>query len=281
MAYLFDYDASWKSLLTPCQPPFFNGWTPRSDAALCAELSRLAYCGGEVIGETLPNIGMRLVKVIDEMAGKGTFGFLAKDEARAVLVFRGTESTDPSDVIDDVRFFPCRWEFPDGTSAEVHSGFADALNRVLAEFEAAVAGISAPLIITGHSLGAALACLAASRVPARALYTFGGPRVGDDAFCQNMAARVETHRYRHCCDVVCEVPTPPLYKHFGTLHYIDRNGNCSVDVTNGQIVADQVVAQAEYLRAYAFRPGNVFSRSLADHTPLNYVSALARMADRE
>ena len=42
------------------------------------------------------------------------------------------------------------------------------------------------------------------------------------------------------------------------------------------MIGDQIDARAEYWAKYAWKVGNVKNRDLADHAPLNYVSALYR-----
>jgi len=82
------------------------------------------------------------------------------------------------------------------------------------------------LWFTGHSLGAALATLAAYAVGnVQALYTFGSPRVGDVRFAELFAeADIPHYRFVHHDDVVPHVPIPlpPLfgYEHVGDLKYI-------------------------------------------------------------
>lgn len=70
-----------------------------------------------------------------------------------------------------------------------------------------------PLYVTGHSLGGALAVLAAERLtacgyPVMEVHTFGGPRVGDYAWAQAYEARLGRRTWRHayCCDIVTRVP---------------------------------------------------------------------------
>jgi triacylglycerol lipase len=81
----------------------------------------------------------------------------------------------------------------------LHKGFADAVETVWPVIEAAIRNRGAaeqPLFFTGHSMGAALATLAAARAlqagfRASAVYTFGGPRVG--------AARRQRSEHRSEC----------------------------------------------------------------------------------
>ncbi len=90
--------------------------------------------------------------------------------------------------------------------------------------------------ITGHSLGAALATLFASRVLSeiergrhyklRGLYTFGSPRVGNREFKQKFERLAAAHgvtiaRFRNENDIVTRVPKL-FYAHLDTLGFLTR-----------------------------------------------------------
>jgi pimeloyl-ACP methyl ester carboxylesterase len=132
-----------------------------------------------------------------------------------------------------------------------------------------------PMVLTGHSLGAAMATLAASVFPGCRLVTFGSPRVGDAEFVSaSLAAQVE--RYVDCSDVVTAVPPEVLeYVHLGQMRYIDRDGGLQIgEVDPAYVSADRKAARIHYFTHYAFVSGNVGVRDLADHAPANYVRAL-------
>jgi predicted lipase len=74
----------------------------------------------------------------------------------------------------------------------VHEGFTDAFESVKQKFRDQVDIMrkrypKAKLMITGHSLGGALAIMASAdliyqKIPIDQIYTFGQPRVGNRAF---------------------------------------------------------------------------------------------------
>jgi triacylglycerol lipase len=158
-------------------------------------------------------------------------GFVACNEEMAVLAFRGTDNLEP-------------W-LTDATAAQrpgygglVHKGFADAVDELWAEVEAALGGEAAgrDLWIAGHDLGGALAVLAAARLQQQgknveAVYTYGAPRVGNLGFFETYHAI--TYRLVNNNDIIPHVPVEVLpvkgyhyylYKHVGTLKYLDRHG---------------------------------------------------------
>jgi hypothetical protein len=131
---------------------------------------------------------------------------------------------------------------------------------------------STRVLLTGHSLGAALATLLSSRMPSAHLYTYGSCRVGDAAFAQTMQATSHT-RFINCCDLVTRVPPASLgYVHAGSPWYLDRNGRLLKSPSEGEVKADRLKGAAWYFIRYAWSPGTVFFRYLADHAPINYVS---------
>jgi hypothetical protein len=283
------YSAEKDDLYSPAKrAQFFPHGRPRSDAALCVEMARLAYSRQELsfaldqprINKILGSIKFTGCKFFDSMTpphGRGTHGFLALDENAklALLAFRGTDADDPSDISDDFNAMPEDWQ----AGGKVHSGFSEALSEIWGGergVEAELAEINGyRLLFTGHSLGAAMATLAASlRTPA-SLYTFGSPRVGDADFVAVLETKqLDNHRYVDCCDLVARVPPDKLlgYAHIGRPYYIDLDRAIQQrDPDDPYIGQDQAKAELLYIEQYAWRTGDVALRPLADHAPVNYV----------
>ena len=155
-----------------------------------------------------------------------TQAYVASMPGAVIVAFRGTEPDRLVDSFDDAGF-----ALVHATHGSVHAGFRNALERVwtpLVEQLTPLAG-SRTVWFSGHSLGAALATLAADRFPATAgVCTLGSPRVGDRAF----AAAFDAHfgaraaRYVNDADIVTHLPTPfPLpYQHVGRLRQITPDG---------------------------------------------------------
>ena len=264
------YDASRRSLLNAGDArDFFQDWTSEPEAALCAEMARLAYCReAEVVEDALARVGFTLSLTVSE---GGTSGFVATSDETALVAFRGTESAEPANIVDDGLFLPRAWT----TGGRVHWGFARAFERAVAAVETTMRDSSRRLLVTGHSLGAALASLAASIHPHATLYTYGSPRVGDGEFARSLAARTTVHRHVNCCDLVCGVPLWP-YVHVGEPVYIDRSSQVRESPTKAEVLRDRAAARIAYLKDHAWKPTNLAIRDLADHSPINYVRALRR-----
>ena len=279
------YSAEKEDLFSPAKHAiFFPHGRPKSDAALCVELARLAYTrqdGGfafdqgrvrKVLGQ-IQFTGCEFFESINHPSGRGSHGLLAIDEnARlAVLSFRGTDADDITDIVDDLDAFPEDWR----GGGKVHEGFAGALLEVWDKAELALGNLANyKIFFTGHSLGAAMATLAASLRKPDALYTFGSPQAGDPAFVSALESQqLQNFRYVDCCDAVAKLPSEGLgYAHIGRPYYIDlARAVQQRDPNDPYIAADQTRAEVEYIEKYAWRSGDVLLRPLADHAPVNYV----------
>lgn len=279
------YSPKKDDLYYPCKnAQFFSAGGPKSDAALCVELSRLAYCRSDAnfafnqarITTELTRIDFTLVKCFESKGtpqGRGTHCFLAlsNDKKLAVVAFRGTDKDDPSDLADDCNAVKVPWE----RGGQVHDGFRGALADVRAELEPALQDITCRSLFTGHSLGAALATLLASIRTPDALYTFGSPLVGNSDFVATVN-NVKNFRYVDCCDIVTRIPPKGLgYEHLGQPYYIAQDRSVTFDPGDSFIRNDRIEAFFEYpFKYHAWKKENVGVRELADHTPVNYVSAV-------
>lgn len=116
-----------------------------------------------------------------------------RDAAAKELIVSFAGSSSVQDFVTDFAFLPLNQTTAAGCSdCRVHGGFyvawrsvADEVIAALADLRAANPGYST--IVTGHSLGGALATLAftdlkAASVPLKIAYTMGSPRVGNPAY---------------------------------------------------------------------------------------------------
>jgi hypothetical protein len=125
---------------------------------------------------------------------------------------------------------------------EVWSGLHEYLNTIGRANEEGAK--TKTIWFTGHSLGAALATLAAQRFGAGkvgGVYTFGSPRVGDDVFQASFAA--PCYRFVNNTDVVPHLPPPGLlanYAHVGALKFIDSAGRIVSDPTLFNVIDSNI-----------------------------------------
>jgi hypothetical protein len=264
---------------------------------LCAELSRLAYVGferGEL--ERLKGILHKAGFGVPECFHKETYDAQAfvtmAPDGRAFVAFRGTQIEKPRDILADINALPVAWKdirtdldakpTERTDDSRVHRGFAKAYFSLRDEIEAWLKkNPHSALVLTGHSLGAAMATLMAADHAEADLVTFGSPRVGDKSFASQFDGRL-VRRYVDCADGVPDLPPPAGYRHVCDLVYIDRRGKVREDApTFRDRALDRLAANFAYLGKYAWRqPRNVLLRSFADHAPINYVSAALDRRDK-
>ena len=162
----------------------------------------------------------------------------------------------------------------DGVKA--HTGFVEALDFVWADVEAALAEVVAlALWYTGHSLGAALSLLAATRHPATAVVNFGCPLVGQAGFGALLAGTRHVLRVVNGCDVFTQVPPPVLgFEHVGAELFLSPDGARIPDPDPGVVSRARRRAARRYQLRFPLCRGWVLSRGLADHAILNYSAGL-------
>lgn len=169
------------------------------NALVLAEASELAYKSRPEYEKILKEQwGFSDVYPLDK---NETQGFVAKKENMILIAFRGTEETKNEDKFTDI--LACQTKTKLG---EVHYGFLRALKAVWKDVLIAVKNYqdnSQPVWITGHSLGGALAALAAAKLASinacqniGGIYTFGQPRVGDKDFKEKFEKLLPGGAYR-------------------------------------------------------------------------------------
>ena len=258
----------------------------------CAQLALLAYTNEQaVVDRCLAPAGLT-----GQLHAAGNNQcLLAHDGAgNAWLAFRGTEIVAPShfnlplsalverfrasgwDWLGNLNLVPVAWRHGTG---RVHQGFQDGFEALATNttWAAEVERVShASLWLTGHSLGGALATLAAaSPLGARAagLYTFGSPPVGDSAF--GHAVRVPHLRFVNGRDAVPRVPLGAVgFEHHG--QPVER----PVESVSGLFahvgVRDGVAGLVQFLSP----GGDALPAGFSHHAPLLYVAQCAAHLDQ-
>ena len=199
-------------------------------ARFLCEASALAYLGepqGRAAFQEKLGLTARLFSVDNTQA------WLGVSDANVVVAFRGTESATTLDGLKDILLTDAMnlLVVPEGrlghdlsaagVGARFHKGFVEAIAEIweplAAAVEAELQADDRPLWITGHSLGGALALLAAwlfkrRFVPVHEVCTFGAPRIGNReacaAFDREFTGRI--FRYVNGRDPVPKLPTMSL-----------------------------------------------------------------------
>ena len=220
------------------------------------------------------------------------------DAAKVILAFRGTQVVLPDDlgsmaalkssigeVSRDVRTDTAIPLVPwtGRSKGRVHSGFRASFEEmcpeICARLEPLLDGRS--LWLCGHSLGGALATLAADRLDdVSGVYSFGSPAVGDADFATRWD--VPGIRFRNFTDIVPWLPSRVLnYRHVRGGMYFNRHGRMLGDPSNSQMLADAFLgAPFTAIRSFrGIRKGSLNAlepRCLLDHAPLEYVRRVWR-----
>lgn len=178
-----------------------------------AVASKLAYSNKTTIENTTTN-SWKLAsgKFIEEGNAQC---FIASTATSALIAFRGTEEF--ADWIDNISIAPKTRLY-----GKVHSGFFNGFDAVKEQLEAELNRLSPKqVLITGHSLGGALATVAAAEwsqtYPISSVYTFGQPAVGRGDFIKLFRTRFSNKFFRFVNDDDIVTRVPPNYKHIGKL----------------------------------------------------------------
>jgi len=181
-----------------------------------AQFSRVAYCSSAAVsnfscGAPCDSLGSGIeVLSVGGDDGLVPMYFIAHDPTSQsiVVAHQGTETSNILSILNDATFLPTQLNstrFPNaGTGVEVHSGFQDTFERTA---DAVLSGVKSGLaaksvtkvLVTGHSLGAAIATMDAillkQDLDSSVTITtsvFGLPRGGNQAWADFVDSKLGT-----------------------------------------------------------------------------------------
>ena len=199
------------------------------NAMTMADFAHLAYFKPTYIEKQLKAWGYNSFKWIENVV-TDTQGFVAGNNDYLVVCFRG--STSLKDWLVDLNFWKTE---AFGGHGKVHRGFQRSLDSVWSRLQTAVDGLGADkkLFICGHSLGAAVAQLAAYRFAVERyrvahIYVFGSPRAANREFMEhyNQLLGAKTFLHINNKDIVTTVPLELLgFHHLGGKPRSFNNGH--------------------------------------------------------
>jgi hypothetical protein len=239
-----------------------------------AEHALLAYSGVPAVRDTLALRDVEAV-LVDNPRSNG-FAALSVAADHAVLVFRGTEVFKPGDPWSKVRSVLTDWASDAAVArvawdgpGRVHRGFRDAFEALWPALKPALQALRCdqPLYCCGHSLGGALALLAAARLQAVRpsaplhLLTLGQPRVGDADF-KAALSDLDALRLVNGRDLVARLPPGWMgYRHVGRKRVLGDGPAAAAE--GDEAASDQTSRLSRWL-------GRMTPAGLADHSPLHY-----------
>lgn len=248
-----------------------------------ARAAALAYQDGDEARERVPEWGFDRFRHFTTphrppFPIEDTQAYVAGSGGMVVVAFRGTEPVRLRDWLSDAGTLLA----PHGSGkGMVHVGFEQALGSVHDEIAATVDEFrdgDQRVWFTGHSLGGALAMLAAARThlgepgaPVAGVCTFGQPRTCDPflagAYDEVLGDR--TLRYVNNSDIVPQVPPAPLFQHVGAVRYFDATGR----MRDRLPLTTSVLDKARGHTADPFAPGH---DGVRDHSMQVYTALLEK-----
>lgn len=212
-----------------------------------------------------------------------TDGFVTSDERNVVVAFRGT--SEPADWITNGNVKVVKTEI-----GAVHAGFlaaADAVERTVTEAIARRRKSNQTLWFTGHSLGGAIATLAAVKYSAEfrplQVVTFGQPRVGTASFARAFRrSRVRHWRFVNNNDIVPTLPSrlfpatfpPQFYEHVGDLQFFDAAGKL-IDRSDEELGIFPALSETlASIRGSESEAARLITAGIRDHAMAKYLQRI-------
>ena len=260
----------------------------RSNAYWMAKLSTLVYITKEAenkapdessILKELKNEDTRFQKV-HPYNNKSSQAILVEHDQFLCMAFRGTdEIRDWFDNIDIQKRSELFGVF--------HEGFWEATQDIWAkiyrDYLHAYKEDRRPLFLTGHSLGGAMATIAAAKmvhedIPFTSVYTFGQPRAMDRETGRKFNTECKDRFYRFCNDkdIVTRIPARlGGYTHVGQVVYIDNDMKMHLGIGRWQQFINTVEGTVDTFVAKGFEAGmKSIGEVIQDHDMKNYVQAV-------
>ena len=239
--------------------------TQMERALIAAKLSAHAYKTEAQAKVATKKMGFPWCKLISR---DGAECLIVKDRNDLWFAFRGTEPSKINDVMADLNVIKGAAK----AGGKVHSGFQQEVNDlwmdILAEIEHNdQLKVRKDVYMTGHSLGAAMATIAATRYQPIELFTFGSPRVGGSKFIRNI--KCPHLRFMNNNDIVCRIPPAWLgFRHHGDMIYFNSEGVKQDKPT----WKDLFKGVLNSWKRWKFFDG------IVDHGMPNYVKAITKLA---
>jgi predicted lipase len=209
---------------------------------------------------------------------------VSKNSAQAALIehknyfcmaFRGTDEV--VDWLDNINAFRTQVLFGD-----FHRGFWNSLNDIWQELYERYQLLkktkhARPIFLTGHSLGGAMATMAAAKLvhedlPFTSVYTFGQPRAmsRETSRIFNMECKSRFFRFQNNNDIVTRIPARVMgYSHVGTYIYISEEGELHNDPGFWFRFLDYLDGAVEAVKEDGID-------AIADHDMTKYVNAIKK-----
>ena len=212
---------------------------------ILAEASALAYSNNLDSRSTQSATAISIVKCFDYNTSSpwNVAGFWGSYKNYLLVSFRGTNSIGDwkknTQLLQNHQF--CLEEGTDGIkthygfSQTLAGGWEDFLKDLQLLLQQKPSQANWKLLLTGHSLGGALALLTAYRLSflpefsskIQSVYTYGAPRVGNRKFKDS--CKIDHYRFNYGNDPVPALPPHTAgYDHHGQLYYLPKDDSATI-----------------------------------------------------
>ncbi|MGF1981101.1 MAG: lipase family protein [Nostoc sp. CmiSLP01] len=199
---------------------------------ILAQASSFTYYQKFLFDDITRKTGIENIEIFNFNGGKNSCisGFIGCYKYYIIIVFKGT------DCLDDWKANLCVWKIGvEDDNGRVHHGFSQAVTNnwdkileLIQKYLSQDKTQNKKILLTGHSLGGALAILTASKLSylpefsnrIEAVYTYGAPRVGDKVFEEKY--KPNHYRFEYSNDPVPSSPSLS-YKHTGDQYFLPKN----------------------------------------------------------
>lgn len=204
--------------------------------------SKYAYDDGVAVGQVIPGTNFKVTIVKEDTLFTDGTGFrvlVAEEGLTTMVIYRGTDSNkqlmrQALTYLKDID--GTEWKIL-GKQVNVFPIFLNSVRLLLPAIKYKLNDPSRKYILTGHSLGGAMASILALQMvedgnniwenKQSSLITFGQPRVGNRAFAELHDERIHTYRKLRFVaekDPVPHIPFWPGYVHHSREIFLDESG---------------------------------------------------------
>jgi hypothetical protein len=281
-----------------------NGDPPSQIVLPLSVAAAWAYADQRVFDIVMKRRGLasapsKFIEVVNDTMFVTAKAYVQKVGAGAIVAFRGTEPTNLINWLADASLQKVAFHAEPGVVPHgyVHGGFYRNTRAIWPEVLEALHELRPEWVyLTGHSFGAALAVLAGALLAdyeaqkpeyaylwrgLRGIVTFGQPMVGDAAFAQSYAAKVQGKlvRFVYKHDIVPHLP--PKTDGWEPVHFGDEfrapegtkwvhQSQLALPIPN--VLGSNLLAVASWVKDQAgLAPRVDLPYSWGDHAPNNYV----------